>query len=82
MPADVGERPYFTILTANDDRGLLRQAEYKKVASVGNLRSMARQYPVAGEDTIELQLIDFRICIESLIQSAAGFLAADQLCNA
>ena len=54
MPADIGQGPDSFVFTPHDNGGLVHQVEHEVVAHVGDLRGVACQDPVAGNDTIQL----------------------------
>ena len=81
MSADVRKRLDTTVFAANDDRGFTGNVEHLEVARLGQLRLMPCEYPVAGYDSLEFQLVDFRVRVKTLIQRIPGLLCCNQLFN-
>ena len=78
MPAYVCKRLDRTIVGANDNGRFACDVEHLEVTRLGEFRLMAREDPVARNDALELELIDFGIRIETLFQRMARCLRCNQ----
>ena len=81
MATDVGERRQFAVRTADDNCRLVSNPQNFEVTGLRELGYVSGQYPVAHDDFVDLERIDFGIDIEALIERVTGFVCGDEFAD-
>ena len=78
VAADVCKGPDRSVLAANDDRRLARHLQDLEVPGRCKLGHVSRKDPVAGDDPVELELVDGGVGVEALVEGVSGLVCRDQ----
>lgn len=81
MATHVGKSFEGSVTASDDDRGLVRDVQHLEITGLRQLGLMTSKNPVAANYSLELELKNGRVSVETLIERVALPVAGDQLGN-